>query len=138
MKYNNIFESITPLFQQNLFSIVVRMFFRIKPASKKTNPLLQKMIWIHLSSTWNILSQEAQLLACSNHSISPKSPLVHQQLSAHICRLHSSWWQDLINSPSLRTQPLDLFWPLECFSWHSCQKACWHAAIFALKHTNTQ
>lgn len=93
---------------------------------------------IHLSPTLNILSQKAQPLGRSSHCGPPKWSLVHHHMSAHICRLHNSWWQDLINSSSLRTLPRDLFCAFERFSWHSWQTACWHSPLFALKHMNTQ
>ena len=93
---------------------------------------------IHLSPTLNILSQKAQPFGWSNHCGPPKWSLVHHHMSAHICRLHNSWWQDLINSSSLRTLPRDLFCAFERFSWHSWQTACWHSPLFARKHMNTQ
>ena len=54
---------------------------------------------IHLSPTLNILSQKAQPFGRSNHCGPPKRSLVHHHMSAQLCRLHNSWWQDLINSP---------------------------------------
>lgn len=93
---------------------------------------------IHLSPTLNILSQKAQPFGRSNHCGPPKWSLVHHHMSAHICRLHNSWWQDLINSSSLRILPRDLFCAFERFSWHSWQTACWHSPLFARQHMNTQ
>ncbi len=99
---------------------------------------LKKHILIHLSPTLNILSQKAQPFGRSIHCGPPKWSLVHHHMSAHICRLHNSWWQDLINSSSLRTLPRDLFCAFERFSWHSWQTACWHSPLFARKHMKTQ
>jgi hypothetical protein len=99
--------------------------------------LIQNIL-IHLSPTLNILSQKAQPFGRSNHCGPPKCSLVHHHMSAHICRLHNSWWQDVINSLSLRTHPRDLLCAFERFSCHSWQTACWYSPLFALKHMNTQ
>ena len=109
------------------------------PISKQNILILSPWnVIIHLSPTANILSQKAQPMAHFDHCGSLKWSLVCPQTSAHNWRLCSAWWRDWINSSSVKTPPLDLFWAFECSSCHLWQTACWHSLLFVLWLMNTK